>query len=161
MSLYRQCASAIVFNRKGLVLLGNRIDTDDDAWQFSQGGIENDESPAQAAQRELFEEMSITSVKLVSVDEKPHRYEFPEDIKQHFAQRGIKTYGQDIYFALFYFEGKESEINVCTSCPEFKNYKWSTLDFAVQNIILFKKEVYLAASTKYRPIIEQYIRQLS
>ena len=56
---YRPCAGAVVFNKDGNVLLGSRIDTSTDDWQFPQGGINKNETPAQAAKRELFEEMGI------------------------------------------------------------------------------------------------------
>ena len=145
--LYRRCASAIVFNKKGLILLGNRIDTPEDAWQFSQGGIEEGESPEQAAKRELFEEMSITSVKLISADEEANRYEFPESVKQKFKKKGLTTCG--------------GEINTKTAYPEFKSYMWSDFDFAVKNIVDFKKDVYLKAANRFKSVVKQYISHLS
>lgn len=160
-NLYRPCASAIVFNNKGLVLLGNRIDTKEDAWQFSQGGIEQGETPAIAARRELFEEMSVTSVKLIYTDTKPFRYEFPDDVKQMFHQKGLLTSGQDIYFSLFYFSGTDDEINIQTEYPEFKQFKWDTFDFAVQNIIGFKKQAYNHAKDTILPLICQYLSRLT
>ena len=49
---FRLCAAAVVFNQEGKILLGNRIETTEDAWQFPQGGIEAQETPAEAAKRE-------------------------------------------------------------------------------------------------------------
>lgn len=161
MKNFRPCAGAIVFNDKGLVLLGNRIETPEDAWQFPQGGIEAGESPASAALRELFEETSVTSVKPVYTEEKATRYEFPPFVKEKFQRRGIDTVGQEIYFSLFYFYGDEKEINVNTAQPEFGQYAWKSFDFAVQNIIEFKKEVYVKAMKTFAPLIEQYIEKHS
>ena len=158
---YRDCAGAIVFNRKGEVLLGNRIDTDEDAWQFPQGGIERGETPLEAALRELFEEMSVESVKPVAVDDKPYRYDFPKEICSRFEKRGIKSLGQDIYFSLLYYCGKESEINVQTASPEFSEYKWDSFDFAVQQIVSFKKDIYVSAYQRFIPLIKQYINEHS
>lgn len=154
---FRPCAGAVVFNREGLVFLGNRIDTKEDAWQFPQGGIEQGESPACAARRELLEETNITSVQLIYVDEEPFRYEFTDDIKEKFRQRQIFNDGQDIYFALFFFDGKSEEINVKTDHPEFRDYQWKTFDFAIENIINFKKDVYKAVAKRFLPKIEQYL----
>lgn len=154
---FRLCAGAIVFNDKGNVFLGNRIETKEDSWQFPQGGIEPDETPEMAAKRELFEETSICSVKPIYTDNKPSRYEFSQEIKEKFRKRGIFNDGQDIYFTLFYFVGKESEINLQTTVPEFKSYVWESFDFAVQNIISFKKEVYLKAKHIFLPKIGQYL----
>ena len=158
---FRACAGAIVFNKQGLVLLGNRIETKDDAWQFPQGGIEQGESPDVAARRELFEETSVTSVRLIYTEKEPTRYEFDEEIKKNFIKKGIHSDGQDIYFSLFYFEGSSEEINVRTAQPEFREYAWKDFDFAVQNIIGFKKDVYAKAKKTFEPIIKQYLCQLS
>lgn len=158
---YRPCAGAIVFNNKGEVLLGNRIDVAVDSWQFPQGGIELNETPEMAAKRELFEETSVKSVKSVSISQKPLRYVFPQKIKDKFLKRGICCDGQDIYFTLFYFEGKDDEISAKTACPEFRELKWCTLDFALENIVDFKKDVYKTIISRFEPKIRQYVCKLS
>lgn len=158
---YRPCAGSIVFNSAGKVLLCSRIDIPGEHWQFPQGGIESGETPEIAAKRELFEETSIISVVLVSTDDKPHRYTFPTEIQQRFQQKGISTIGQDIYFSLFFFNGKDTEINLNTEHPEFDKYLWSDLEFAVQNIVSFKKSVYQALSVRFGPKIQQYLNNIS
>lgn len=158
---FRPCAGAIVFNNEGKVLLGNRIDVNIASWQFPQGGIELNETPKEAAKRELFEETSITSVQLIDISEKPLRYVFPKEIKDNFLKRGIHSDGQEIYFALFYFEGKEDEICAQTDFPEFKELKWCTIDFALENIVEFKKNVYKTIIKHVKPIIKQYVSKLS
>ena len=155
---YRSCAGAVVFNKKGQVLLGSRVESNNDAWQFPQGGIERNETPAQAAKRELFEEMNISSVDLVYVDKEPICYEFPDEIKDKFKKNGIYFDGQEIYFALFFFKGSIDEISVKTKIPEFKKFKWENMNFAVSHIIDFKKHVYIKLAEKITPIIEQYIK---
>lgn len=158
---FRRCAGAIVFNSKGLVLLGNRNDTANDAWQFPQGGIEKEETVEEAAKRELFEETGILSVRTISIDKTPKRYVFPLNVKEKLRQLHINNDGQEIYFVLFYFYGKDEEINISTKHPEFNKYKWDSFDFAVQQIVDFKKEIYVSALNRFYPLIEQYINQLS
>lgn len=158
---FRPCAGAIVFNKKGQILLCSRKDTTSDAWQFPQGGIEKNETPKEAAKRELFEETSVSSIISIYTDEKPQKYEFTNEIKDLLIQRGIFNIGQEIYFTLFYFYGDDSEIHVKTKQPEFKDYMWSDFDFAVKNIIPFKRDVYSAAAQKFEPIIRQYLEKLS
>lgn len=158
---FRRCAGAVVFNKQGKVLLGSRIECKTDAWQFPQGGIETGESPEEAAKRELFEETSISSVETVYVTNAPVRYEFTQDIKNNFHKRGIFNDGQDIYFALFYFTGQDSEINLQTPNPEFKKYMWGDLDFAVKNVVDFKREPYLKIKDKFVFEIKQYLNKLS
>lgn len=154
---FRLCAAAVVFNQEGKILLGNRIETIEDAWQFPQGGIEAQETPAEAAKRELFEETGISAVQLVYAADMPVRYEFSEDIKAAFRKRGIYNDGQDIYFVLFYFTGNNTDINIHTQQPEFKDYKWDSFNFAVENIIGFKKDAYLQAHKTLLPRIRQYL----
>ena len=158
---FRPCAGAVVFNKYGCILLCNRNDTRSDAWQFPQGGIESNETALEAAKRELFEETSIVSVDPVYTDNESKKYEFTEDIKSNFRKRGIFNDGQDICFTLFYFYGEDNEINLNTKQPEFREYKWSNFEFAVENIVDFKKDVYSATAQKFEPIIRQYLEKLS
>ena len=49
---YRPGVGMVLFNKSGLVFTGRRLDTDADAWQFPQGGIDEGETPEEAALRE-------------------------------------------------------------------------------------------------------------
>ncbi len=158
---FRLCAAAVVFNNQGNVLLGNRIETETDAWQFPQGGIESGETPAEAAKRELKEETGVSLVELVYAEDMPVRYEFSENIKKTLNKRGIFNDGQDIYFVLFHYTGDNSDINIHTPQPEFKDYKWDSFDFAVKNIIGFKQDAYQQAYTRLTPVIRQYLDSIS
>ena len=111
--------------------------------------------------RKLHAETSIKTTLLICLDNTPIRYTFNKTIQDNFRKKGIKTKGQDIYFSLFYFKGKEEEINLKTAIPEFNKYKWDSLDFAVNNVISFKKEAYRYAAKKFKPIIQQYLTTIS
>jgi len=157
---YRRCAGVVVFNKKGQVLLCNRKGYES-AWQFPQGGIEANETVYEAGKRELFEETSITSVKLVCFENEPLRYEFSKEAKEGFRKRGILSDGQDICFSLFEFVGDEKEINLKTLEPEFDKYMWSNFEWAIENVIYFKQDVYKKVALKFEPIIEQYLKKVS
>ena len=158
--IYRPCAGIVVFNNDGLLFLGNRVGIEN-SWQFPQGGIEKNETILEAAKRELFEETGIKSVIHVYTEDMPIRYEFNGKIKSNFRKKGIFNDGQEIYFSLFYFNGSDSEINLKVFEQEFDKYKWDTFDFAINNIIDFKKDVYLRIAKKFMPIIEQYLEAKS
>ena len=157
---FRPCAGIVVFNKDGLLFLGNRLGLKN-AWQFPQGGIEDGETISEAAQRELFEETGIKNISIVHVEKEAIRYEFDEDVKSKFKKKGIVSDGQDIYFSLFYFEGTDEEINLKCFEQEFDHYVWSDFDFAINNVISFKKEVYQIIAEKFNPLIKQYLKSNS
>ena len=61
----RKGVGVVLLNNNNQVFVGKRIDNPNDFWQMPQGGIDKDENPLDAAFRELKEETSIKSVKLI------------------------------------------------------------------------------------------------
>ena len=55
---YRPCAGGVIFNSKGQVLVGERVDKPGQ-WQFPQGGLDKGENEADAARREVWEEIGL------------------------------------------------------------------------------------------------------
>jgi putative (di)nucleoside polyphosphate hydrolase len=56
---YRPCAGIMLLNPEGMVFVGQRLDSQLDAWQMPQGGIDEGEEAEAAAFRELAEETGI------------------------------------------------------------------------------------------------------
>lgn len=154
--LYRPCAGMVVFNREKKVLVCARIDCEDVQWQFPQGGINADEDPKDAALRELEEETSLCSVKVVKTLQNSFSYEFPLPVRIYLSKHKIKVLGQKVYWSLAYFKGTDEEINLQTKEPEFKAWKWVSLEEAVDVIVPFKKEVYQKMAKEFAPIIKKY-----
>lgn len=121
------------------------------AWQFPQGGIEAGEGLIEAARRELKEETSIVSVEPADTVTEPLRYTFPPEI-----QKGGKWRydGQEMQWVLFRFTGEDSEINLETEEPEFARYAWEDIDRSCKRIAEFKKNVYIEAVKKFKPVVE-------
>ncbi len=157
MPYYRNCAGVIVFNRDKKVLVCARVGKHDNQWQFPQGGIMKKEQAAAAAVRELYEETSIKSVKVVKTLTEPLRYDFPGSVRRKMLRRGIDSLGQDMFWSLLYFYGDDSEINVKTKQPEFKAWKWTDIDEALECIVYFKKEVYQKAVSALKPVMENFV----
>ena len=157
MPYYRNCAGVIVFNRDKKVLVCARVGKRDNQWQFPQGGIMKKEQAAAAAVRELYEETSIKSVKVVKTLNEPLRYDFPGSVRRKMLCRGIDSLGQDMFWSLLYFYVDDSEINVKTKQPEFKAWKWTDIDEAPELIVYFKKEVYQKAVSALKPVMENFV----
>lgn len=155
---YRKNAGIIVFNKDKKILVCERKFASESSWQMPQGGIDEGESIADATIRELYEETSIKSARIVKTLEEPIRYLFPEHVKNKLWKiKGYdKFFGQDQYWSLLYFFGDDREIDIKTEHPEFKNFKWESIDFVINNIIDFKKESYTKAFSKLKPYLDEF-----
>ena len=67
----------IVLNQDNKVFVARRIDNAKNFWQMPQGGVDKGEDFLKAAYRELEEETSIKSVKLIQELEGTITYELP------------------------------------------------------------------------------------
>lgn len=153
---YRRNAGIVVFNKDKKVLMCARVDKRSLEWQFPQGGIDEGETPLDAAYRELKEETSIISVKPIYTLRKPIRYSFPRSLRETFAKIGRFNYGQDQFWTLFYFTGEDSEINLNTETPEFKTYAWMDISEAPKKIVFFKRAAYKRMVSIFEPIIAEF-----
>lgn len=152
---FRRNAGIVVFRADKKVLLCQRNDMAD-SWQFPQGGIEDGETPEQAAIRELCEETSLKNLKRILTLNTPARYRFPPDVIASMKKRGFNNVGQDMYWSLFYFDGYDCEINLNTATPEFKSFKWGTLEEAVKLAVDFKKPAYAKMYWAFKAVITHY-----
>ena len=59
----------MLINRDNLVLVAQRIDQVAEAWQMPQGGVDEGETPRQAALRELKEEIGTDRAKIIAETE--------------------------------------------------------------------------------------------
>lgn len=150
---YRRNAGIVVCNTNHKVLVCQRADMKN-SWQFPQGGIEQGESVKQAATRELKEETSLTNVKHIMSLDTPARYTFPPQVIASMQKRGFTNAGQDIFWSLFLFDGDDSEINLQTAEPEFKDFKWVSLQEAYDLCVDFKKPAYEKAVREFLPFVE-------
>jgi NUDIX domain len=63
---YRRGVGIMLLNFKNEVLVGQRADTQGDAWQMPQGGVDEDEEPRDAAFRELREEIGTDKAQIIA-----------------------------------------------------------------------------------------------
>ena len=131
---------AIVLNEYNRVLVGKRKDNPVNKWQMPQGGVNKEEDLYSAMRRELYEETSITSFRLIREIDKWLTYELPENLKGKIWKGKFR--GQKQKWYILRFTGDDKEINVKTKDPEFIDWKWIKIDELPQSIVDFKKKVY-------------------
>lgn len=157
MNKYRPNAGIVVFRNDGKVLLCERVENYPKRWQFPQGGIDAEETPLQAAVRELREETSVTSVKFISSLAEPIRYDFPPEVKNRHPER--QNDGQEQYWHLFFFYGQEDEINLKTAEPEFRSYQWIDIKDTPKLVVEFKYDVYCTVAKNFSELIKEYLQK--
>ena len=142
----------IVLNNKNKVFVGKRKDNPGDKWQMPQGGVDEGENFVVAMKRELFEETSIKSIKVIKEIDKIYQYELPKDLVG-VIWKG-KYRGQKQKWFIVRFLGKESEINLNTHYAEFIDWKWIEPNLLPEVIVNFKKDLYLNLLKEIKIIIE-------
>ena len=130
----------VVLNNDNKVFVGKRKDNPIDKWQMPQGGVEKNEDYVDAMKRELFEETSVTSIKILKEFDEWLEYELPNNLVG-IIWKG-KFRGQKQKWFIVKFIGNESEINLKTKHPEFIEWKWIDYNLLPDVIVHFKKRVY-------------------
>ena len=143
-----------VLNFKNKVFVGKRKDNPFDKWQMPQGGVNSNEPLLQAMKRELLEETSIKNIELLKEFDHWLEYELPESLVGKIWNG--KYRGQVQRWLLFYFIGKNSEININTKNPEFKTWEWINPNQLPLRAISFKKEVYVKITKAFIPILNNF-----
>lgn len=157
---YRPCVGLALFNRDGLVFVGRRANRNlkehvapGHEWQMPQGGIDKDESPYEAALRELREETNVSSVSLLAEHPAWLSYDLPGDIARE-SWKG-RWRGQAQKWFAFRFSGDESEIDIAHPAgghkPEFDAWRWAPLAETPALIIPFKQPVYTQVASIFSP----------
>ena len=129
-----------LINKDNKVFVAKRIDNPKNFWQMPQGGVDENENFFKAALRELKEETSIVSVKLIQEIDKKLTYILPDHLIGIIWKGKFK--GQTQKWFVMRFTGNESEININTIKPEFLDWKWVNLNDLPKIAVKFKLEVY-------------------
>ena len=147
-----RCGVGIVLlNKKNKVLVAKRIDNPKNFWQMPQGGIDEGEDFYHAALRELKEETSIISVKLIKEIENKFTYILPDHLIGIIWKGKFK--GQKQKWFVMRFIGDELEINIKTKHPEFLDWKWVDLEDLTKIAVNFKLEVYKQVKSEVEKIL--------
>jgi putative (di)nucleoside polyphosphate hydrolase len=145
---YRPCVGLMLFNAKGQVFVGKRIDQTVEGWQMPQGGIDAGEEPRTAALRELKEEAGTDKAEIIAEMKDWVSYDLPSHligVAFHGKYRGQRQK----WFALR-FLGEDRDIDILAHEPEFAEWKWVDMEALPGLIVPFKRDSYAAVLKAFR-----------
>ena len=141
----------VVLNSQNKIFVGKRKDNPNDKWQMPQGGVNIGENFVSAMKRELLEETSIKSIKIIKEIQKIYQYELPKNLIGIIWKGKFRGQKQKWFIAKFI--GDEKEINLNTQNPEFIDWKWVSPDELPKLIVKFKKNMYVSLLKAIKKII--------
>lgn len=150
---YRRNVGIMLMNPAGLIFVGSRIDFPSDAWQMPQGGIDAGETPAQAAMRELHEEVGTDKAEIVAESAGWLSYELPAKLRRK-LWRG-RWRGQSQKWFAMRFTGADADIDIDTRHPEFGAWRWVEPQQIVDLIVPFKRDLYRAVLEEFAPLLQR------
>ena len=147
----RNGVGIIVVNKVNKIFVAKRIDNPKNFWQMPQGGVDEGENFLEAAYRELEEETSIKSVKLIKELDDTTTYELPNHLLG-IIWKG-KYRGQKQKWFVMRFTGDDSEINIKTKKPEFLDWKWIEIDQITNVVVDFKLHGYKELKAQLKKLL--------
>lgn len=137
-----------LFDRRGLVFAGRRINDSDRHWQMPQGGVDEDETPEQAALRELHEEIGTDKAAVIGTIRRWLSYDLPPEIADRVW--GGRYRGQRQRWFALRFAGGDADIRLdAHRHVEFGEWRWMELARLPQTVIGFKRAIYAEVAAEF------------
>ncbi len=148
---YRPAAAVMLLNGADQVFVAQRLDSSLDAWQMPQGGLDPGEDARTGALRELEEETGIAPhlVEIVAQSSRDLVYDLPPEL-QGKLWKG-RYAGQRQSWFLMRFLGNDTDINLDTEHPEFRNFQWVDPWRLPELIVVFKRRLYEEVLAEFAP----------
>ncbi len=148
---YRPCVGIMLINQDNRIFAGQRIDTKLEAWQMPQGGIDEGETPLEAAFREMKEETGTDKARLLAEHSDWLDYDIPQPLADKLWDGAFR--GQTQKWIAMRFTGTDADINIATEHPEFNQWRWVDPEKLVQMAVPFKQPVYAAVMDEFAPLL--------
>ena len=148
---YRLNVGIMIVNREQKILAGDAFHYPGE-WMMPQGGIDPEESPAQAMQRELFEETGLEFAQLRLIHEHDAWLQYLFRKPQY--KDDIFYVGQRQRWFLLEYNGPLPDAETVKE-QEFSRFDWVDPEWLVEQIPPFKKEVYRTVVSTFRPFFPQ------
>lgn len=149
---FRPNVGIILANDLGKVLLARRIGQN--AWQFPQGGIQQNETAEEALYRELNEEVGLQPehVTVLGATQGWLRYRLPTHLVRRRQQP--TCIGQKQVWFLLRLTAEDSLVRLdASSEPEFDDWAWVSYWKPVGEVVAFKRKVYRRALEELAPLM--------
>jgi putative (di)nucleoside polyphosphate hydrolase len=149
---FRPNVGIILSNRDGRLLWARRAGQD--AWQFPQGGMRSDETPAEAMYRELGEEIGLQprDVELIGATRGWLRYRLPRQYIRH-SSRPVCIGQKQVWFLLRILCTDRAVCLNHTERPEFDRWRWVDYWHPLREVVAFKRKVYRQALSELAPLL--------
>lgn len=149
---FRKGVGIILVNARRQVFVAKRVGIE--AWQFPQGGLQENETAEEAMFRELREEVGLRAedVKLLGSTRRWLRYRLPKKLIRHYSKP--LCIGQKQKWFLLQLIGKDDRINLIDSeKPEFDSWAWVSYWYPLTQVVSFKRRVYNLAMKEFAKIV--------
>jgi putative (di)nucleoside polyphosphate hydrolase len=153
--LYRRNVGLMLIAPDRRIFVGRRAQKpggQPDAWQMPQGGVDDDETPVEAACRELWEEVGTTKALLLRESAKWLVYDVPEPVRPHHWKG--RWHGQAQRWFALAFTGHDSDIDIAAHDQEFDAWQWMTAAEMLDSIVPFKRATYDAVVEEFRDLVK-------
>ena len=153
---FRPNVGIILADEEGKLLWARRLGNQD-AWQFPQGGIKDNEAPELALYREMMEEIGLQKedVEVLGVTRGWLRYRLPKRLIRDQEPRCI---GQKQKWFLLRLLSCKTQINFEQSgAPEFDGLAWVSYWYPLGQVVSFKRDVYRRALKELAPVYNRFI----
>ncbi len=148
---YRRGVGMMLLNADGLVLVARRAGMNDRHWQMPQGGIDEGESPRQAALRELEEEIGTNRAEILAEAPGWIDYDLPAEVARQ-AWGGAYR-GQTHKWFVLRFTGRDRDIDLATDHQEFDAWKWVAMETLPMLVVPFKRAAYALVVASFRHLV--------
>jgi putative (di)nucleoside polyphosphate hydrolase len=147
---YRPNVGIILCNAQNQVFWARR--RGHDGWQFPQGGIKSHENSEQALFRELHEEIGLEAAHVTIIGRTGDWLYY--NIPERFRRRPDKFKGQkQLWYLLRLGSGEQHVCLDRSPRPEFDAWRWVEYWQPLDEIVDFKRQVYLQALTELEPLL--------
>lgn len=151
LARYRRNVGLMLIAPDRRIFVGRRAGQAD-AWQMPQGGVDDGETPIEAACRELWEEVGTAKALLLRESGRWHTYEVPEPVRP--ASWKGRWIGQAQRWFALAFIGRDADIDIAAHEREFDAWQWLTAAEMLDRIVPFKRPTYDAVVAEFRDLVK-------